>query len=343
MKRLIAVFMALIIVLAGCNLKSQSNLKRFEGHLFQYFDTVTNVIGYAENKEEFDSYMKIIESELKEYHKLYDIYNDYPDINNAKTINDNAGIAPVKIDDKLMSLLEISKDIYSDTNGKTNIALGSVLSIWHEYRTKGLESPESAQVPQMLDLQAAMKHTDINNLVLDKANGTAFITDPKMSLDLGSTGKGYAAEMVAQKLMSLEIDHVLISLGGNIRAVGSKPNGELWVTGLEDPFDKGSYAEIVNIEDISVVTSGDYQRYYMVDGKKYHHIIDPVTLMPADYFPATAVICENSGYADGYSTALFNMPFEDGIKWIESMDGVEAVWMLKDGSIKYSSGFEVYL
>ena len=134
----------------------------------------------------------------------------------------------------------------------------------------------------------------------------------------------------------------MLNVGGNVRTIGTKPDGEKWLAGIENPgldIDE-SYIAYVGLSGQAIVTSGSYQRYYLVNGKPYHHIINPETLMPAEYFVAVSIICEHSGDGDGLSTAVFCMPLEEAMALIESLEGVEAMWTLHDGTIIKSSGFE---
>jgi thiamine biosynthesis lipoprotein len=134
----------------------------------------------------------------------------------------------------------------------------------------------------------------------------------------------------------------VLNVGGNIRAIGTKPNGEAWTVGIEDPSGDG-YLEYLSIEGKSVVTSGSYQRYYYVDGKRYHHIIHPETLMPAEGFVSVSVISSDSGFADAMSTALFCMTQEDGLLLVESIPDIEAMWVSESGEKTVSSGWNDYL
>lgn len=330
----------LIMNISACDKTEQS---RFEAEFLELFDTATRVVGYAESEEKFTEYSQIIYDSLKEYHELYDIYNDYEGINNIKTINDNAGIKPVKVDQRIIDLINFSKEKYTITNGKTNIALGAVLKIWHDYRTEGIDDPEKAVLPPMDKLEAAEKHTDINNIVIDEANSTVFLNDPEMSLDVGAVAKGYATEQVSKIARENGFVSGLISVGGNVRAIGSKADSnEQWSVGIQNPDkeSKDSILKVVNISDKSLVTSGNYERYYTVNGKRYNHIIDEETLFPSEYFASVSIICENSGIADALSTAVFSMPFEQGLELINSLDNTEAMWVYNDGEIKYSENFE---
>jgi thiamine biosynthesis lipoprotein len=135
----------------------------------------------------------------------------------------------------------------------------------------------------------------------------------------------------------------LLSVGGNVRAVGGKGKEKApWSVGIQNPDKESEQHSIYTLalNDLSLVASGNYERYYTVDGKKYHHIINPDTLMPSEYFVAVSIICEDSGMADVLSTAIYNTPFDEGLALIESLDNTEALWIFHDGSRKYSSGFE---
>lgn len=347
MKRHIILLLAFLLLTAlgsGCAKKPT----RYQAEFLSLFDTVTTIVGYSESKEEFTSLAGQIKDKLTEYHKLFDIYNSYEGINNLKTINDNAGIAPVKVDQELISMLLFAKEQYYATEGKTNIALGSVLRIWHDYREKGISDPLSAEVPPRKLLEEAAKHTDIESIIIDEEASTVYLSDPGMRLDVGAIAKGYAVERTAQYFEDKGISSLLISVGGNIRAIGNKPgkNGmEPWNIGIKNPDKESPDTELCSllISGYSVVSSGTYERYYTVDGTRYHHIIDPSTLMPTSYFKSVTLVCHDSGIADALSTALFNMPLETGKEFIEGIDGVEALWVLNSGEVVYSEGFENFL
>ncbi len=344
-KKFISLFIVIISILnlSAC---STPKLQRYEAQFMGLFDTVTQIIGYTSTKDEFTEYSQYIYDELKVYHELYDIYNSYDGINNLKTVNDKAGIEPVKVDKKIIDLLVFAKQKYVETNDSFNIAMGSVLEIWHDYRTEGIDDPENAKLPPMEKLQAAQKHTDINKLIIDQENSTVFLEDPQMSIDVGSVGKGFAVERICIAVEEKGFEHGLVSVGGNVRAIGNKGvDNETWNVGVENPDKESENKSLhtIKLDNMSLVTSGDYQRYYTVDGETYHHIINDQTLMPSTYFRAVTILCADSGYADALSTAVFNMPFEKGLEFINSLDNIEAMWVFKNGDIKYSDNFKNYI
>ncbi|HZK02609.1 MAG TPA: FAD:protein FMN transferase, partial [Anaerovoracaceae bacterium] len=334
------------ILLISINLIAceSNNKERFEGEFLHLFDTATRIIGYADSKELFSEYVQGIYDELEIYHQFYDIYNDYEGINNIKTINDNAGIQPVKVDQKIIDLLKFGKEVHKMSHGGVNIAMGSVLKIWHEYRERATDDPLKAQLPPMDILEKASEHIDIEDMIIDEVNGTVYLADSEMSLDVGGIAKGYATEQVSRYIVEKGFTDGIISVGGNVRTFGHKGREDHpWSIGIQNPESGESDIYTVQITDKSLVTSGDYIRYYTVDGKRYHHIIDPETLLPSDYFTAVTIICEDSGMADALSTMIFNMPFDQGLDCIEKLQDTEAVWIYKDGQKKYSSGFKALL
>lgn len=343
-KKTTAVILIIILIgnLAAC---MKEEKKRYEAKFLMLFDTVTQIAGYANSEEEFTKHARLIHDSLEEYHQLYDIYDDYGGIHNIKTINDQAGISPVTVDQRIMDLLLYSKDAYEMTGGEVNVAFGAVLKIWHDYRTEGLEHPEKAKLPPMEEMEEAAKHTDIEKVILDEDKSTVFLSDPAMSLDVGAIAKGYAVEEVSKIAMENGFTSGLISVGGNVCAIGLKGDSKTpWKVGIQNPMEEnGGSIKQLSLTDASLVTSGIYERYYKVDGKNYHHIIDPHTLFPAEYFASVTILSPDSGLADALSTAVFNMPFEQGKELIERLPDTEALWIFHDGTIRYSAKFENHI
>ena len=330
--------------LCSCNMarleKSQEPKAQAMSY-YEYFDTVSTVLSYAgDSADTFQANCEAVSALMKEYHRLFDIYYEYAGLNNLKTVNQNAGIAPVKVDQKLIDFLLYAKEIYALTNGATNVAMGAVLRLWHDARENGIEDPEHAALPSDEALTEAAKHTDINNLIIDEKEGTVFLADSLMQLDVGAIAKGYATERAAELLIEQGITSYVLNIGGNIRAIGTKVSGNGWTTGITNP-DKNSKDEFickVVISDTSLVTSGDYERYYTVDGVRYHHIIDPKTNRPSSYFSSVSVFAKDSGLADALSTALFCMSYEEGLEMIGRIEGIDAIWVSADGTMKQTEG-----
>ena len=347
-KQYIPMLAAILMVVLGLGIsiyQKNTQPEQYRKYYIDAFDTVTQIIGYGDSEEEFTKQAELLNQELIRYNNLYNIYSISEGINNLRTINVNAGKEPVKVDQEIIDLLKFSIDLYKKTNGEINIAMGSVLKIWHNYRTDGIDDPSIAALPPMDSLQKAAQHCDINKIIIDEEASTVFLADSEMSLDVGSIGKGYAVQRVAEYAKELGYYNLVINCGGNVITIGPKAEEKDWIFGIQNPDleAKDDTIQRVAITDKCLVTSGDYQRYYVVDGVEYCHIIDPDTLMPPRYFSAVSIICDDSGLADALSTALFNMPYEDGLKLISSIDGAEAIWVYEDGAIKYSEHFEDYV
>ena len=337
----------LVINMLCCTLSACAKApqkEKYSAYSLDYFDTATTIAGYAYSQEEFDKVAQEILMQLGEYHKLYSIYHRFEGMENLCTINElvDGQHRTVKVDPRIIDMLLFAKQMYEVTDGMTNIAMGSVLSLWHDYRSLGRDDPTVAALPPMEALQEAALHTDFSNLVIDEQAGTVTLTDPEMTLDVGAVAKGYAIERIALALEEQGVTGYVINVGGNVRTIGAKADGTPWNVGLEDS-QNGDYLCYLQLNGQSVVTSGSYQRFYIVDGQRYHHIIHPDTLMPSEGYVSVSVVCVDSGLGDALSTALFCMTPEQGLTLVESLEGVEALWVHMDGTQTTSSGWSAYL
>ena len=336
MKRLVS-FLLLAVLLTGCASASvQPEQKQYTASFLDVFDTVTTIVGRAESEEAFREKTTEIHEDLRKYHQLFDIYNDYEGINNLKTVNDNAGVAPVRVEEAIIALLKDCKAYYERTCGMVNPAMGSVLQLWHVARNDGINDPAHAYLPKEEKLREAAQSMDFDAVILDEAASTVFIADAKVQLDVGAVAKGWSVQRVAEHAPA----GLLMSVGGNVCATGPKDaNGTPWVVGIQNPDGSDQYLHTLYLTKGSLVTSGDYQRAYVVDGELYHHIIDPGTLYPSTLWRSVTILCDDSGLADALSTALFLLPLEEGQALLDQ-NGAFAMWVNRSGEIFYSPGFE---
>ena len=336
MKRFLLVVLAVCLLATGCGIAAQPEQKQYTATFLDLFDTVTTILGRAESEDAFREKAQAVHDDLQYYHRLFDIYNDYDGVNNLKTVNDNAGLKPVTVDKAIIDLLLDCKEYYSLTGGKVNVAMGSVLRLWHDARADGIRDPMNAKLPDAEKLQEAAKYTDISNIRIDKDASTVYIADPNTRLDVGAVAKGWATQRAAEGAP----EGMLISVGGNVCATGPKTkDGTPWVIGIQDPDQNDKNLHTLYLSAGSVVTSGDYQRTYTVEGKAYHHIIDPETRMPADYWRSVSIVCADSGLADALSTGLFLMDREQGRELAQTC-GAEVLWVAADGAEYMTEGFE---
>jgi thiamine biosynthesis lipoprotein len=344
---LLAILMLIVPILGCDNAQQTQAYTKYSGSFYDTFDTITQVVGYTHTQQEFDQYLASIHTQFRELHQLYDIYNSYDGVVNIKTINDNAGMKPVVVDQRIMDLILFARQWNERTGTQTNIAMGSVLKIWDTYREDGVLDPVNAKLPPMLLLKKAEEHTDNKQIILDENKGTVYLTDPMMSLNVGAIAKGYATELVAKAIMNEGLTSGIISSGGNVRVLGKPLDHvrERWGVGIQNPdqfiaLEEENLLDTIFLNYASVVSSGDYQRYYVVDGTIVHHIIDPATLMPAQHYRAVTIVTEDSGVADYLSTTAFILPYQESRALIDSLDGVEAIWVFHDGKVEATDGMK---
>ena len=323
--------------------------EKYEHTFFNTFDTLISYMEYNQSEEDFKENADFVEAEFNRYHKLFDNYNEYEGVYNIKTVNNAAGQGPVVVDPDLIDLVEFSIKANKEVSPKVNIAMGSVLGLWHEAREEGIENPEAASLPNRADLEEASKHMNIDDIIVDRENSTIEIMDPSLSIDLGATAKGYATERVMEDLKARGVESCILSSGGNVKTLGQPMDGrDAWGVGIQNPENAFGRSEdqildvILLDKSASVVTSGNYQRYYEVDGEIYHHIVDPDVLEPVNYYTSVSILIEDSAMADFLSTAAYLLPLEESKALVEKM-GAEGLWVLEDGSIEYTAGMAGYL
>jgi len=337
--RLLCLLLAAALLLSGCTAKKEEEkLEKFTASFYDAFDTVITLVGYAKDQAAFDRVFGQAKEMFLHYHRIYDGYKSYEGVHNLYAVNRGAGSGPVPAEPELIDLLLYMKRLQPDLQGRVNVAMGSVLGYWHECREGGEALPRQSWLEKMAE------HTDYDQVIIDQEAGTVFFADPDLRLDLGAVAKGYATEIVASWLLTSEMPSYIISAGGNVRC-GHKPlDGRArWGVGIQNPDEAlfsqaNTTLDVAYLTDMSVVTSGDYQRYYVVDGVRYHHIIDPDTLYPSTYMRQVTIVTRDSGYADALSTAVFLMPYEQGRAFVEGLNGVEAYWVLNDGSVQFTDG-----
>ena len=327
MKRRLTALLLVLICLPLTACQKQQNL--YSATWFDLFDTVAIVQGYADSQDSWNAQTQAMYSDLQRYNELFDIYHHYDGVINLYDVNARAAAAPVQVSDELYAFLRWCKDTaYPAANGATNIAAGAVLRLWHDARESDSPVPPDADA-----IAAALAHIDVEDLVLDDAAQTVYFADPEMALDVGAVGKGYAVEQTARAAQARGLTSALLNIGGNVRAIGTKPGGKPWTAGVENPWgDDPAYIQAVELADgDSLVISGDYQRYFEYDGVRYAHLIDLTTGYPARYVSSVAVLAraDTGGLADALSTGLFCLPEETG-QALAAQNHYAVLWMRPD-------------
>ncbi len=297
-----------------------------------YMDTYISVKVYTTNKDLAMKALDKAESIYLIYHELTDRFNSYTGINNIYYIKHNSDkTANIILDQKLYDLIKYGVSWYDKSNGIKNINLGNLIDVWKKYRDN------ASGVPTLNELQNCGS-TNIKDIVLLPNNQ---ILNNHPNIDLGSIAKGYTTELVGAYFKSVGLDEYLINAGGNV-LVGNNYKNSKYRIGIQDPVNSSDIYQVVKGNNIAVVTSGGYQRYYEYKGVKYNHIIDPRTLYPANNFASVTVITNNSALGDSLSLVLFVMNLEEGKAYLKQFDNVEAIWHTNDNKIIRSSGFSKY-
>lgn len=331
-KKIITVFAILFFVL-GCN----SNKAEKYSDSFFSFDTYIQFDAYTSNEDDFKKYFEQTKSEFDKYHKLFDAYNSYKGLNNLKTVNDNAGKKPVKVDADLYNIIKDSKDYYKNSKQKNNIALAPVVLVYKDIMTK-YDEGQDVKNPSMSLLKEKNKCTDINNIELRDDN-TIYLKKSCAKIDVGSIAKGYTADKVAEDLEKNGLESGIINAGGNVVVIGKKPGNKDFSIGVADPNNPDDYSILIKSSDINIVTSGDYQRYYEIDNVKYNHIIDPDTLKPAQKNKSVSIITDDGLKADYFSTECFMLDFAD-IKELAKKFDFDYVVIDKNNKVSVSEGIK---
>ena len=326
------------------------NLKKESDVHTSYFDSMIAINLYVdENTDEaiIDEIFDESETLLKNIHQQADRYNTYSGVTNVMTLNEDPTSTHI-VEDELFELLMLSKDYHALTNGYFDITMGPVLDIWNDHLESCNENGDCS-VPSDATLNAAGEYVGIDKLTLNEDTNEVTMQE-NMNLNLGGVAKGYATNKLSALLENYEeIESFLINAGtSNIEVYGDHPtrDSNLWHIGVTDPTnpnDPYGFAGVKLDSGTSLVTSGDYVRYFEVDGERYHHLINPNTLKPSFHHRSVTVVIEDGSIGDILSTAAFLMEPTESQAFIEDLDDVEAVWYLNDDSVETSSGFDDYL
>lgn len=332
-KKLITILLSIIIVLfIVFMLFNRENENEYTDNLF-YMDTYIYVKIYNSDENKATEALKEVAVLYEKYHKLSDRYNHYDGITNIYDILHNkSNDEYLKIDPELYNMISLGLEWLDKSNGLLDIRIGNIIDIWKVYRD--IESG----IPSIEELKIA-KANMVENIKLKDGN---LILNNHPNLDLGSVAKGYATERVGNYLESIGITKYIINAGGNVK-VGKHYNNSSYSIGIENPNSSvGDIYKVVYGNNISVVTSGGYARYYEYNGKRYHHIINPNTQFPPEYSKSVTIITEDSTLGDILSTILFLLPIEDGQEFISNFDNVDAIWYTNTNETITTKGIKKY-
>ena len=320
MRKGVAVLLAVLLLCVGCQVRPEP-LSRTDYLL----DTVVTLTLYGAGEADLDAAFK----EIRRLSDLLDAYDPFSDLG---WLQASAAREPVVMAPETMELLIFAKNIYERTGGYLDVTVGPLIDLW--------DIGNGGHYPTAEELSAAQGLLGMDDLILDEANGTAYLARPGMRVDLGALAKGYIADKVKALLLSRGVNSGVIDLGRNILLIGEKPGSAPFSIGVQSPMNAGDLLRVLSLRDKSLVTSGTYERYFEHDGKRYHHVLDPFTGFPADQdLLAVTILSDSSLWGDALSTACLLLGVEQGMALVDSIPDAEALFVRTDGTVVTSTGF----
>ncbi len=375
MKKLIIIFIALTIAMAltSCdnNYENPNEDYCFQGNepgaylcdkrTTSYFDTTVSLKLYNTESDTYDivEIFNYFETTLETYHQYFDKYHEYAGVNNIYTINHSN--EAVILDDILYEAIDLAlknEDVILRENQPLfNIALNPVLNIWHDARENDLcdlgRELGISYCPVPNDLIDGIEfNTNPDDIVLNDSTNSISFLKPNMSIDLGGVAKGYVSKVIADYLNKLNITYLLNNGNSNVIAGGTNPNNDSgnFVIALTTPNTdfhiQTEYFQYIQIpKNLALVSSGNYQRFFkgIDDSEVYHHIIDPITNYPGGYSMGVTILYPDSAIADILSTAIYLLPLDEAMEFVNNYEDLEAIWYLYDDTYQYSDGFADYI
>jgi thiamine biosynthesis lipoprotein len=332
MKKILSIILILVLALQlwGCtstNSGENNDLKVSKNEFM--LDTMITITLYGtKDNSSIDELFKVI-SELEKKLSIHAIGSE------LDLIRKNAGIVPVKVSEDTLAVFEKSIEYSKLSGGLFDITSAPLISLW-------AIGTDEQHIPSDDEINSSLELIDYGKIVINHEESTIFIQDKNMYANLGAIAKGYIADQVAEKARELELESAILNLGGNVLLIGSKPDGNDFKVGIQDPdVTRGGYMGIVEGSNLSIVTSGDYERYFIENGVKYHHILNPNTGYPAENnIKSVSIITNNSFDGDALSTSVLLMGLEKGIEFIERTENTEAIFITKDNEIILTDGIK---
>jgi thiamine biosynthesis lipoprotein len=274
-----------------------------------------------------------IDAAMAELRRLDEMMSLYKDASELSRVNLAAGLRPVKVSPEMLEAVEAAARISELTDGAFDVTMGPLVVLW-QMRLREKKTPTEGE------LALARSRVGYRNIVIDRAASTLFLKKPGMIMDLGGVAKGYAADKAAAVLGKRGIRNGIVAIAGDIRAMGTRPGGLPWRIGVQHPREPGKTLAVLELADKSVSTSGDYERFQIVNRKRYHHIIDPRTGRPSESLISVTVTGGSGALVDPLTTALFIVGVEKGMAFASAL-GCEAIFEDAEGRIATTSGIRI--
>jgi len=273
-----------------------------------------------------------VQEGFAEIHRLETILSTWIPDSELSRVNASAGQKAVKVSQETLEILMQSLKMDRLTQGRFNIAIGPAVEAWNVSR--------EGRIPSHKELEATRPLLNLSNVEIDQESRTVYLRMPGMRVDIGGIGKGYAADLAAEVMKKAGATAGVVAISGDMKTFGRLPKGDRFMFGIQHPRKEGILLGQLELEDEAVSTAGDYQRYFMKDGVRYHHILDPQTLQPARLSQSVTVVAKEGVLADGLDTGIFVMGPEKGMALLERIDEVEGMIVGQTGEIFISSGLK---
>lgn len=321
-------FLATVLLLTGCFFNKPVRTSHSE---FGLMETFVNITLYANDEK---SGQLAVRRVLDIMQRLEKDLSRHLDDSPVSKINQQAGIAKVEVPENVFELIKLGKKMGTETGGSFDITVTPLLDLWGF----GTVTP---RVPTEKELEEVLNLVDYRQIQLAEEENSVFLSKKGMALDLGGIAKGYIVDRGIGELVSFGIQSAFLDVGGDIRVVGTKPDGSPWRIGIRHPRNRNEIIAVLSLADRAVVTSGDYERFFKMNGTKYHHLLDPATGRPASKgLISVTVIAPNAVMADIFSTAFFIMGKEESLKIAASRPEIDVVLVTEELEVYFSSGLK---
>lgn len=275
-----------------------------------------------------------ISAAIAEIRRIEALISSWDPVSQTSTINRNAGVAPVSVDRELYDLIYRSKKVSRLTGGIFDISYASIDKVWH-YDGSMSQLPDSASVRQ------SVARINYENIILDQQRSSVFLAQKGMKIGFGAIGKGYAANRARDIMIAAGISSGVVNAGGDLISWGLRENGQPWTIGIADPANKTAIKGWLQISNMAVVTSGNYEKFVVIDGKRYGHIIHPKTGFPVSGVESVTIVCPDAELADALATAVFIMGEREGLALINRLKNVEGLIVNDRYELAASSGLDI--
>lgn len=311
----IAIIILSIIGVAVYNYIDRDNLERYS-RTELILDTIFEVTIFVDEEIEGDPLVREAFDKVRALEKVMSRFVANSDVDK---INQQAGMEPVEVDPRTFYVIEKSLYFSEVSQGKFDVTIAPLLSLW------GFGTGEEREPPAGEEIEEALSLVDYQEIELDEESMTVFLPREGMALDLGGIAKGYIVDEIADFLEGEGVEHGTVNAGGDIRALGTRIDGNPWRIGITHPRDRENVIAVIPVSQEAIVTSGDYERFITHEGERYHHILDPDTGQPAGEVMSVTIVAPDCITADSLSTAVFVLGVEEGMALLENMSQVEGM------------------